>query len=249
MRRAEGIVLVFALAMISLAMLALVTVETFNCVKRYQTSALIQKDVEEILHPGSASGKPNLPDASQRYLADLAAIQKDNQDAGTASFLYTLTMFAVVAVSGRFYWRAVAKFNAAQELLDEHRRAAADSSQTQAAALSLAIAEGLALQIGQQGTVALSSVAPVMRDCIKDIENSLQNLKSNRGAISPVLYDGLGNGVRRIRTCLSNIPSAGGATEVKDILEKVTDLCDLLSSREFSETCRRDLRGATKVED
>ncbi|MGA3333295.1 MAG: hypothetical protein ABSC62_03930 [Terracidiphilus sp.] len=237
MRRAEGVVLIAILLVISAAMLVLVAVETVNCVKRFQSSVLIQKDVEEILHPRSGSEKPSLPDASQRYLADLAAIQKDSQDSGTASFLYTLTMFAVVLVSGFLYKDAVAKLNAAQGLIDEHRRSV---SQTQAAALSLAVAEGLAVQIGKQGTVALTSVAPVMRDCIKDIDNSLQNLRRNRGAISPVLYDGLRNGVGRVRTCLSNIPRDGGAAEVKDILDKVKDLCDLLNSREFSKACRRD---------
>jgi len=249
MGRLGEIALGFALVAISAAMFILVAVETVNCVNRFQSNKLVQKDIEEILHPGSGSGRPNLPDASQRYLADLAAIQKESQDSGTASFLYTLTMFAVVAVSGRLYTRAVAKFNASQGLLNEHRKSVANSSEIQAAALSLAVAEGIALQIGQRGVVALSSVAPVMRDCINDIDIRLQKLGSGGGAISPVLYDGLRNGVFRIRTCLSSIPSPGGGTEVRDILDKVEGLWDLLSSKEFSERYRRDLDAASKIED
>jgi hypothetical protein len=88
-----------------------------------------------------------------------------------------------------------------------------------------------------------------MRDCINDIDIRLQKLGSGGGAISPVLYDGLRNGVFRIRTCLSSIPSPGGGTEVRDILDKVEGLWDLLSSKEFSERYRRDLDAASKIED
>jgi hypothetical protein len=249
MKRVEEAVLIIGLLAISAAMLVLVGVETANCVKRFQVSISIQKDVEGILKSGSDSGKPWIPDASQRYLADLTAIQKESQDSGTTSFLYTLTMFAVVAVSGRFYWRAVAKFNTAQDLVDEHRKSIANSSQTQTAALSLAVAEGLALQIGRRGAVALASIAPVMRDCIKDVDNSLQNVRRNRGAISPVLYDGLRNGIKCIGTCLSSTIRAGGATEVQDILDMVNILYDQMGSEEFTESCRRELGNATKVED
>ncbi|MFZ1085792.1 MAG: hypothetical protein WAN35_12580 [Terracidiphilus sp.] len=248
-RTVEEVVIIIGLMAISLAMFVLVGVETVNCYGKYKISSSILDDVKKILDSGPGSGKLISPDGFQRYSADLDAIHKESQDSGTTSFLYTLTMFAVVTVSGGFYWRAVREFNKAQNLLNELRKTTASSNQIQAAILSLAIGEGIALQIGRNGAIDITSTAPVMRDCVKDIRNTLVFLNENRAAISIVLFDGLRNGVGRIQSFLSDNVPPQNRVAVRDIFDTVDEICKIMDSEDFIKKCKRELESASAIEE
>jgi hypothetical protein len=214
----ERVVVSIVLVAVSMAMLCIVSVEIINRWQQYEINRGIRIDLYDIEQSAKQGKQADLQATYERFHADLEMNKRGNQESdGLTSFLYALTMFAIVGISGFLFKKALDCQAKTQSICDETLKSCAafretfvDSGKLHAALYDVLVSN----------SIAISNEHPItiIRDCISNRASALlTGLCRSGSAIPPALYETLKEGLSCTKKYLDDAAKQQGKAGIEEI--------------------------------